>query len=45
MIISEALRLNIMPSAQDLKEKKTTLQDIKKEVLAKGTSCHCKRAG
>ncbi|CAD8066794.1 unnamed protein product [Paramecium sonneborni] len=45
MIISEALRLNVMPSAQDLKEKKVNLNDIKKTVLSKGTSCHCKRAG
>ncbi|CAD8149368.1 unnamed protein product [Paramecium pentaurelia] len=45
MIISEALRLNVMPSAEDLKEKKVNLDDIKKIVLSKGSSCHCKRAG
>ncbi|CAD8166108.1 unnamed protein product [Paramecium pentaurelia] len=45
MIISEALRLNVMPSAQELKENKTTLDEIKKVVLSKGTSCHCKRSG
>ncbi|CAK75778.1 unnamed protein product (macronuclear) [Paramecium tetraurelia] len=45
MIISEALRLNVMPSVEDLKEKKVSLDDIKKIVLSKGSSCHCKRAG
>ncbi|CAD8152841.1 unnamed protein product [Paramecium octaurelia] len=45
MIISEALRLNVMPSAEELKEKKVSLDDIKKTVLSKGSSCHCKRAG
>ncbi|KAM3129129.1 hypothetical protein pb186bvf_018765 [Paramecium bursaria] len=45
MIISEALRLNVVPSLAEIQEKKITLDQIKQLVQAKQGLCACKRSG
>lgn len=45
MIISEAMKLNLLPKASELKEKKTTLEEIKQRVQQFGPACSCKREG
>lgn len=45
MIINEAMRLNVMPKADEFKTGKVTLADIKKRVEGKKEKAACSRAG
>lgn len=43
MVLNQAMQLNVMPTATELKAGKVTLEDIKKRIQAKKGACKCKK--
>lgn len=43
MVVNEAMKQNVMPSASEIIEGKVKLEDIKKRVEARGSNCKCSK--
>ena len=43
MVINEAMRHNALPTAEDIKTGKATLDDIRKKIQGLGKACRCSR--
>lgn len=44
-IINEAMRLNLMPTASEIKNGSVTLKDIQNKIVAAGSRSSCGKAG